>query len=130
MMTWLLLCAAMAAQVQIEPPPVVGVQTVVSVVDSAGQGRPGETVRVVHRPGLDGERELAIGITDGFGRVAWTPDQAGVATVRAGASITPVRISWVGLPTGTLAVAGVTLALAVFSMMFGFRGGRWKGKTT
>src|SRR5690606_23043937 len=72
------------ASITIEDPPRPGEETVVVVTDDAGRPRAGETVRVIHRPGLGGEREVAVGITDARGRVRWTPQMDGVTIVRAG----------------------------------------------
>jgi hypothetical protein len=80
------------ALVTLEAPAMFGVEVVIAVTDERGDPAGGETVRVVHRPGLAGEREVAVGITDGRGRVRWTPDAAGVARVRAGDEILPVRV--------------------------------------
>mgnify|MGYP000043866742 CR=1 FL=1 len=67
--------------------------TVVEVLDADQHPRSGETVRVLHRPGLAGEEEQAIGITDGRGRVSWTPSSPGVAVVRAGEEREAVHIA-------------------------------------
>jgi hypothetical protein len=107
------LATAAWAAVELETPPVSGVETVVVVKDERGDPRGGETVRVVGRPGLSGEQEQAIGITDGRGRVRWTPRDAGVAWLRAGDEVQPVRIGGAAagpvLPflVGLLALGGV-----------------------
>ena len=78
-----ILCVAVAS-IEVDTPPVLGAETVVVLRDAQGNGRGGETVRVIHRPGLGGEREVAVGITDGLGRVRWTPEVGGVARLEAG----------------------------------------------
>ena len=85
--------------VTLETPPEAGVETVVAVQDAEGDPRGGVTVRVVMRPGLGGERELAVGITDGRGRIRWTPEDAGVAWLRAGDESLRVRVA--GAPPGS-----------------------------
>ena len=100
--------AVALAGVHFEAPPAAGVETIVAVTDAADQPAPGETVRVVHRPGLTGEEDLAIGITDGRGRVRWTPTQGGIAVVRAGDERLPVEVAG-----GVGAAAAPWLALFV-----------------
>lgn len=99
-----------------DDPPREGIETVITLTDEHGDPASGETVRVVHRPSLAGEKELAIGITDGRGRVRWTPAEPGLARLRAGEEVQDVRILPAQAPTTTLvlivllAVAGVVAA--------------------
>lgn len=95
--------------VLLEPPPVVGQSTVITVRDEFERAAPGATVQVVHRPGLDGERQMAVGITDSRGRVEWVPEVAGVTSVRAGEHTVPVAVASAGVPTGTATVLGLLL---------------------
>lgn len=109
-MIWLL--PAAFAGIAFETPPTEGQETVVIVVagtpggDLAEDRQPvgGATLRVVHRPGLPGEHEQAIGITDGRGRARWVPSEGGVAEVRANDEAVPVRITPARPPTTTLAL--------------------------
>lgn len=89
MIAWLS-CAL--ASVALESPPVEGTEVVIELRDARGDADSGETVRVVHRPGLAGSHELAIGITDGRGRVRWTPAEGGLARLRAGDQVLDLRI--------------------------------------
>jgi hypothetical protein len=98
----LLLCALANGAISTDIQPELGQAVVISVTDPEGHGRGGETVRVVHRPGLAGEREIAIGITDGLGRVRWTPEIRGVARLRAGDQRLPVHIGAPSAPPATL----------------------------
>lgn len=100
-MIWLLCLAALGAPVTIEPPPQVGLQSMVLVLDELERPEPGVTVQVVHRPGLAGERQQAIGITDSRGVVRWTPHHGGVATLRAGDRRLPMVVAWQHTPLGT-----------------------------
>jgi hypothetical protein len=60
------------AAITLEEAPRLGHETWLTITrDEAPTG--GETVTVVHRPGIVGEEEIAIGITDARGRVRWTP---------------------------------------------------------
>jgi hypothetical protein len=86
-------CVAAHAAITAAEPPREGTEVVLLVVDAAGEPRSGETVRAVHRPGLAGEREVAIGITDGRGRVRWAPETSGMTTVRAGEEVQVMRVA-------------------------------------
>lgn len=95
------------AEITLEVPPVTGVETVVVVQDVRGEPRGGQTVRVIHRPGLAAEQELAVGITDGRGRIRWTPSATGVAWIRAGDEILPLRVA--GPAPGSALLLGIAL---------------------
>ncbi|HHO52478.1 MAG TPA: hypothetical protein ENK18_16825 [Deltaproteobacteria bacterium] len=99
--------AAAHAAITLEAPPVLGEETVVVVLDAEGHPRAGQTVRVVHRRGLAAQREFAVGITDGRGRVRWTPQMAGLARVRAGEEPLDVRIDWTLEPTSIPLLLGL-----------------------
>jgi len=86
-----------------------------------GRPEPGATVQVVYRPGLDGERQRAIGITDSLGRVRWTPEVGGVAEVRAGQERRLVAVAWPSPPLGSV----VLLVLIALSGL-GFSGYGWR----
>lgn len=99
--------ATAAATITPEAPPVLGEETVLAVLDDDGHPRAGETVRVIHRPGLTAEREFAIGITDGRGRVRWTPQMAGIARIRAGDEPLELRVGWSLAPTSIPLLLGL-----------------------
>jgi hypothetical protein len=120
---WLLGKVALGA-VEVETPPVEGTETVIHVTDALGDAASGETVRVVHRPGLAGERELAIGITDGRGRVRWRPEQGGIALIRAGEQTSTLQIQRSHLPTTTLVVLALLAAGGLFPAIYGLLGRR------
>jgi hypothetical protein len=121
----LLLGVTAMAGVQLERPGEVGVETVIVVHDDQDAPRPGQTVRVVFRPGLAGEREQAVGITDGRGRVRWTPNAAGLAKIRAGEAWQTVSVAgpW-ALDTGLLLAA--LLAVGAVSALVGVRLSGWR----
>ncbi len=118
-MIWLLLCGLAAAELSTEVPPTLGNETVVVVLDDEGRPRAGETVRVVHRPGMAGELEVAIGITDGRGRVRWTPDLPGIAVIRADEETKKFHVARASIPTGTLTLLLLLLAAAGTALLFG-----------
>ena len=91
------------AGITIDPSPVLGQESTIVVVSNDGAPAPGRTVQVSHRPGLAGEAEEAIGITDGLGRVRWTPSTAGVSILRAGEETRAIQVAWNAPPWDTLA---------------------------
>ncbi len=115
--TW---CAAALADVGFESPPHDAVETVVTVVRD-GEPAAGETVRVVVRPGLAGSRELAVGITDGRGRVRWTPEASGLTEVRAGSERVRVLVAASGVPATTSVLLTVLTLLTLGYLVVGFR---------
>jgi hypothetical protein len=122
--TFLWLAGLARAAVEVETPPVEGTETVIHVTDSMGDADAGETVRVVHRPGLAGERELAIGITDGRGRVRWRPEQGGIALIRAGDQTSMLQIQRSRVPTTTLVVLALLAAGGLLPTIYGMLGRR------
>ncbi len=107
----ILWAAVSLADVGFESPPAEGAETVVTV---ARDGEPvgGATVRVVLRPGLAGSREVAVGITDGRGRVQWTPEAGGLTAVRAGDEVVTVLVAAQQPPAATLVTLGALVAAA------------------
>ena len=101
-----------------------GTESVVLVTDEIGDPRSGETVRVVHRPGLAGEKELAVGITDGRGRVRWTPETAGITRIRAGEQVQVFRVVPAHLPTTTAVVLALLGTAGLGALGYGIRGPR------
>lgn len=119
MIAALWLAALARAEVRLEAPAEVGQETVIALVDPEGRGRAGQTVRVVHRPGLAGEKELAIGITDGRGRVRWTPDQPGVARLRAGDETLPITVAGGATPAPTVLLLAALGLGGLGALLFG-----------
>ncbi|MBX2800924.1 MAG: hypothetical protein KTR31_24805 [Myxococcales bacterium] len=120
-MTVLWLSHLAMAGITFESPPLHGAPTVVVVADDDGRPRAGETVRVVHRPGLSGEQEQAIGITDGRGRVRWTPAVPGRAEVRAGQEPLEVRVAWARAPLGTVLLLVLCALAGIVALGHGLR---------
>jgi hypothetical protein len=103
----LLLATLCQAAVLIEPEPVVGQESTITVLDDLSRPISGATVRAVHRADLPGERDLAVGLTDARGRVYWTPSTPGLTRLRARDDEQPVIV------TGPVPVApAVLLAFA------------------
>ena len=107
------------AEIAFEGRPRDGVETTITVLRDGEPGT-GETVRVVARPGLAGSREIAVGITDGRGRVRWTPQGAGLVTVRAGDETLPVLVEAVAIPPSTGLLGAVLAATTVALLLAGF----------
>jgi hypothetical protein len=105
-------------RIDLDGTPVVGVPGLVTV-HRDGLPAAGVTVRVVHRPGLGGEREAAIGITDGLGRVRWTPELPGVSALRAGDDPLWVVVGAESPWTGGTIGAVVLFVLLLGTLWFG-----------
>ncbi len=124
-MIWLVTSAF--AGLAFETPPIQGQETVVVVVEGVPGGdlpedsepTGGATVRAVYRPGLPGQHEQAIGITDGRGRARWTPTEGGVAVVRANDESLDVRVAPARPPSTTLALATILALGAAGSAAWG-----------
>ncbi len=113
-----------ADKVVVEPPAQIGVESEIRVEDEDGLPRPGRTVRVTYRVGLSNAEDRAIGITDGLGRVRWTPEMAGAAEVSIDGERQPLSIAWGAPPASVLAILVVLLATIVGFVGFGLSSGR------
>lgn len=109
------------ASIELGAAPTVGDEIVVSVVD--GQGRParGETVRVIHRPGLPTEEERAIGISDARGRVTWTPDRPGRFALFAGDQRFEGRVPYPQPPPEPMVGLLLLVGAAFVAVVYGWR---------
>ncbi len=116
-----LLCVLAFAEITIDPPPVSGTPSVVTVTNDAGRPVSGVSVRATSRPGLAGEAHASLGLTDSLGRVQWSPESGGDAIVRVGDEVQPVRIGFVSPPPATLAHLGVLLSGSLLCLAFGIR---------
>ncbi len=119
--------AAALAGIQIDAPggPRVDQAATITVTDGADHPLPGQTVRVVHRPGLALEQEQAIGITDARGQVAWSPSAPGLARVRAGDTWQSVHVAG-PVPATTVAALVALVLAAAASIGWGLRSGAWR----
>ncbi len=125
---WMVMVWACGAEVTTGTPPVLGVETVVSVTSEAGLPERGQTVRVVHRPDMHAEREVAIGITDARGRVRWTPEWPGVAEIRADESTRRLHVRTVsaGVPPSIHATLALVVVGSFLALGFGLRRSDWR----
>lgn len=122
-MTFLVLLAGLAsAEISLEEAPVTGERTYVIVTDAEGRPRGGETVRVIHRPGLSGESETAIGITDALGRAEWKPEHSGVARLIAGEEELALHVAWPAAPMNALVLLFLLLVAGVGASAYGVAG--------
>ncbi|MBT3222146.1 MAG: hypothetical protein HN348_23985 [Proteobacteria bacterium] len=117
----LLTIAALAGPITISAPPTPGHEIEVTYTDKRGKPKVGATISVIHRPGLDGEQQLAIGITDSRGRVRWTPEQSGVASIKANDDEFPLRISWPHPPSQTALLLGLLFLTSIGTAVYGWR---------
>ena len=112
-------------QIGISSAPIVGQEAWVTVSD--GRPAPGITVTATLRPGLTGESEVTIGITDGLGRVRYTPERAGLAEIHAADAVLPVSIGWSDPPSATVTLLFLLFAAALLAIGYGAMGGpRWR----
>lgn len=103
----------------IEPSPAVGQPTTIIVSDDVDQPRGGVTVRVRHRPGLTGETEVAVGVSDSLGRVVWKPEVPGVAEIRVDAESLPIHVAAAEQPVVSLTLLGLLALAAVTALGLG-----------
>ena len=109
----LLLATLASASILVEEPATLGEEVEITVLDDLSRPVVGAPVRVVHRAGLAGERELAIGLTDARGQVYWTPTYDGRTQVRARELSTTVRVHAKALPAPTLVLLGLSALTAL-----------------
>jgi hypothetical protein len=100
--------------VGVEVPAVQGEETVVVATRADDEPLAGATVRVFYRPDLLGEHEQAIGITDGRGRIAWTPSDAGIARLQAADQVQALQVAPRSPPEGTI---GLLVTVAAMSLL-------------
>jgi len=124
-MIWLAFAAH--AGITLESPPRVGDEVVVAVTDEFGDPRSGETVRVHHGPGLAVSREVAVGITDGRGRVRWKPITAGVAELQAGEEPLRVRVAPEEGPVTVILLLSLLALAGIGATVAGVTGPSWRG---
>lgn len=113
------------AEILFEGDPTVGEGVVITVVDDLSRPVRGATVRAIHRAGLPGERDLAIGLTDARGRVTWTPEQAGTTVVRTRRDQALTHVRRDGPPISTLVLLGVLGVLGLGATGWGL----WPSRT-
>lgn len=114
-----LLALAALANPTVDPPPRVGVESEVRLVDDLSRPVVGAPVRAVTRIGLPGERELAIGLTDGSGAVWWSPAEPGPTRVRVRDRELIVRVEGGGPPATAAVMLGGLLAFALAMIVAG-----------
>lgn len=100
----------MSEPLRVTPLPRVGVESVVEVGEEAPVG--GAPVRVIFRPGLPGQHEAAVGITDAAGQVRWTPAEPGAVMIEAGELSAVVHVAPSAVPVD-LGVHLVVLAAVI-----------------
>lgn len=105
----------------IEPELVLGEQSAILMTDADGTALVGQTLRALHRPDLSDSHEVAIGITDGMGRVRWQPDLAGVTRLSSEDHELWVSIQPANLPSDTLSLLAAALLMCVLAAAHGLR---------
>jgi hypothetical protein len=107
------------ADLTTEPAPVVDTESVILVTQPDGTPLGGETVRVVHRPGMVGEAEVAIGITDTRGKVRWTPVEPGLSVLRAGEQSRTLQVGRIESPKALFALLLILVVAALTALAYG-----------
>lgn len=118
-MIWLLLSHLACAEILIEAEPVAGKTIAIDVVDDLSRPVSGATVRAIRRPGLPGERDLAVGLTDARGRVYWTPKEPGTQVLRAREHERIVHVEAVSPPLTPLLLLGTSGLLGLGLLLWG-----------
>lgn len=110
---------ALAQGFTVEPSPQVGLESVLLLSDASDHPVSGATVRVTFRPGLEGEHERAIGITDGRGRLRWTPAEAGVGRLSTDGWTRDVQVAGDQPPASTLTLLGLLVLAGLGALGYG-----------
>ena len=118
LLCWMVSSASGAILVEEEPQ--LGVTTWVTVL-SDEHPVAGETVSVLHRPGIAGEQEIAVGITDARGRVRWTPARAGVTIIQAGSRETVAQVRADFPPPEAITLLGLIIMAGLGSLLYGLK---------
>ena len=113
--------SAARAGLSLGEPPALGDEVTATLTAEDGSAVVGATVRVVYRPGLADSTEVAVGVTDARGQVAWVPDQQGTALLIANDTTLPVAIPWAQAPLGTIVILLMVLMLGLGSIGYGLR---------
>jgi hypothetical protein len=100
----------------------------VTLLDDADRPVAGATVRVVYRPGLDGARELSLGVSDTLGRVRWPVDAGGRAELIVDREHLPVTIRYADPPWQTLTLIALLLVFAIGAIVAGATRSRRPGE--
>jgi len=107
-----LLALVALANPKLDPPPVVGQESGITLVDDLSRPVVGAPVRATVRQGLPREREVAVGLTDARGTAWWKPTVAGPTAIRIRDRSAIVHVQAEAAPTTTLVLlAGFGLFL-------------------
>jgi hypothetical protein len=108
----------------LEAPPVAGATQNVTVLDDSGAPIPGATVRVAYRSGLDGAREMSLGITDGLGRVRWPIDGPGRVELLIADEVLPMSVAAAEVPWETVTLLSLLFLFSAIALVAGVTGRR------
>jgi len=110
------------AGVELESEPAtVGEEATIVVTDDDGPVK-GREVTATYYPGSAVKRLEKVGRTDDRGRVAWTPELAGLVELGAGEGNTKtIGVRFDGMPTGALVIFLLASFLLVGGIVFGVR---------
>lgn len=120
MIALLLVGVALATEpIAVDPPAAVGAPSMVTLTDDLGRPIGGVAIHAIARPGLDGATDTAIGVTDGLGRVRWTPDRGGLVDLVADKVTLHLAVPWPSPPAETIALTALLAAAALSAIAWG-----------
>lgn len=108
-----------SAEPTVDPPPVVGQESGITLLDDLSRPVVGAQVRATVRRGLPGERELAVGLTDARGTAWWKPSSPGPTAIRVRDRSTIVHVHDPASPTTSLVLLGGLVALLLALLGYG-----------
>lgn len=113
-------------QLEIAPPPRVGSEVIITLTRDGSVPSAGVTVTATRFPGLPAQEEVALGLTDGWGRVRWAPSAGGVYAVSAHGTTALASVPWPSPPIEAAAPLAALLVVSALSAAWGLTRPRWK----
>lgn len=102
------------------PPATPGATSQILLSDAQGAVKRGGTASAVTRPGLPGQAERGLGVTDARGRVRLTPEGSGVVVVRLdGRDVGAVHVAWPAPPASALVPLVLLGGLSLLGVLVG-----------
>lgn len=93
-MMWWFLSVALAGVSFSEPELVADAEVSITLTEEGGAPLAGVPLKVVSNPGTALESSYTVGLTDGSGRVRWTPKEGGPHQLRYGDNTEVAQVRW------------------------------------